>query len=313
MREKSGMIATMCAVDVAKNFKIELATEGNCYRGDCPACGRPHLTFAPSDRYSGFYFGCPCYNQDGHHTGSGANLDYWLRSMGATGAEAMPAHLPTEHKPPKPTKPLDVGMLTRVVHGALPRLTPESGGGKYLLARGLAPATWAAWRMGFGFWCKYEFQSIVFPWYAPDHTLVGVSHRLIAPTDDQPKAPWHPGMAGEAIGLLCGWHTHQARRCLIIAEGVINGASLYQACGDFADILTPGSENARRARWDLERLRQWDRVVVWADKPATATAWGKAIGTKLRICSTSLNGVKVDANDLLLRGGLRRFVESGLR
>jgi len=310
------MIATMCALDVAQNYKIDLVSEGDCYRADCPVCGRPHLTFAPSDRYSGYYFASPCYAQDGHHTGSGANLDYWLRSLGATGAEAWPSHLPTEHKPSLPrsatAKPLDAGMLARIVHGALPRLTPESAGGKYLLGRGLKPATWAAWRMGFGFWCKYEFQSIVLPWYAPDHALVGVSHRLIAPTDDQPKAPWQLGMAGNAKGLLCGWHTHQARPILIIAEGVINATSLYQAIGDVADILTPGSENVTPKRWDMERLRQWARVVVWADQPATATAWGRAIGTKLRICSTSINGVKVDANDLLLRGELRRFVESGL-
>ena len=119
-------------------------------------------------------------------------------------------------------------------------------------------------------------------------------------------------MAGRTNGLLCGWHTHQARSILIIAEGVINAASLYQSCGDFADILTPGSENVSPNSWDVERLRQWDRVVVWADQPATATKWGKAIGTELRIRSTSLNGVKVDANDLLLRGQLRGFVESGL-
>jgi len=305
-------VASTCALDVARNYKIDVKREGNCYRADCPVCGRPHVTLAPSDRYAGYYFASPCYAQDGHHTGSGANLDYWLRSLGATGAEAMPGYLPTEHKPPKAQAPLDAGHLARIVHGAMPRLTPGSAGGQYLQARGLTPATWAAWRMGFGFWCKYENQSIVQPWYAPDHTLAGVSHRLIAPTDDQPKAPWQAGMAGSAIGLLCGWHTHQARPILIMAEGVLNAASLYQACGDFADILTPGSENVRRGCWDLDHLRQWDRIVVWADKPATATAWGKALGTRLRICSTSPNGVKVDANDLLLHGELREFIESGI-
>jgi len=79
-----------------------------------------------------------------------------------------------------------------------------------------------------------------------------------------------------------------------------------------ADILTPGSEHVNPAMWPIDRLLQWDRVVVWADSPATATRWGKALGTKLRITSTSKNGVKVDANDLLLRGILREFIESGL-
>jgi hypothetical protein len=311
MREKNELIATLCAVFVAKNQKIELIREGNCYRGACPVCGRPHLTFAPSDRSNGYYFACPCYNQDGYHTGSGANLDYWLRSMGATGAEAQPAHLPTEHKPLKIVQPLDAGKLAKIVHGARPRLTPESAGGKYLLARGLQPVTWAAWRLGFGFWNKYENQSIVIPWYAPDRKLAGVSHRLIAPTPSQPKAPWHSGMAGRTKGLLGGWHTHQARNILIIVEGMINAVSLYQACGDLADVLTPGSENVNPNDWDMARLRLWPRIIVWADKPTTARTWGSTLGTKLRIASLN-NGVKTDANDLLKRGGLREFIESGI-
>jgi hypothetical protein len=304
------MIAIECALDVANQYKIVLTREGNCYRADCPVCGRSHLTFAPSN-YGGFYFASPCYNQDGHHTGSGANLDYWLRSMGATGGEAAPGHLPTEHKEAAPAKPLDASMLARIVHGALPRLTKESAGGQYLYSRRITKATARAWRLGFGFWCKYENQSIVIPWYGPDHKLVGVSHRLIAPTADQPKAPWQPGMAGQTAGLLCGWHTHQGRDILIIVEGVLNAVSLYQAVGDFADILTPGSENVNPATWDLERLRQWQRVIVWTDKRTTAAAWGKALETELQITSMP-NGVKTDANDLLRRGSLRTFIESGL-
>jgi len=296
-----------CALTVAQNAKFDLAREGNCYRSDCPACGRLHMTFAPSSS-GGFYFSSPCYNQDGHHTGSGANLDFWLRSLGANGGNSQPAYLPTEHKP---AKPLDIGMLTRIVHGAMPRLTKASAGGQYLYSRHITRATALAWKLGFGFWCKYEHQSIVIPWYAPDHGLVGVSHRLINPTTGQPKAPWQPGMAGRTAGLLCGWHTHQNRETLIIVEGVINAPSLYQAVGDFADILTPGSENCNPATWDMERLRQWKRVVVWADKRETSAAWGKALGTKLQITSMP-NGVKVDANDMLRQGRLREFMESGL-
>ena len=300
----------MCALTVAQNYKIALAREGNCYRGECPVCGRAHLTFAPSNRYAGYYFSSPCYNQAGRNTGSGANLDYWLRSLGATGGEAMPGYLPTEAKP---TKPLDVGMMAKVVHGALMRFTPASAQGQYWRKRGLTQATGAAWKVGAGFWCNDKNQSLVFPWFSPDHTLVGISHRLIAPTEEQPKAPWHPGMAGRTNGLLCGWHTHQERSTLIIVEGVPNAPSLYQECGDFADILTPGSENVNPDSWDLGRLRQWEQVAVWADKLATATAWGRALGTTLWICSESnSNGAKVDANDWLLRGELREFVQSSL-
>jgi hypothetical protein len=305
------MIATLSALDIAQNYKIDLTREGQCYRAACPVCGRLHLTFAPSDRFSGYYFASPCYSQDGYHTGSGTNLDYWLRSLGATGYEAVPGYLPTEAKPTKPTKPLDAGKLARLVHGAMARLTKQSAGGQYLYSRHITRATARAWKLGFGFWGKYQYQSIVIPWYAPEHKLVGVSHRLIAPTADQPKAPWQPGMAGHTVGLLCGWHTHQERDTVIVVEGLLNAVSLYQTCADIADILTPGSENTNPATWDLA-VGQWQRVVVWADKQETAAAWGRALGTKFRITSTP-NGVKVDANDLLRRGNLRAFIESGLR
>ncbi|MFN8487126.1 MAG: hypothetical protein U0350_05995 [Caldilineaceae bacterium] len=303
------MASIQCAVDVARQYGIELKREGNCYRGDCPVCGRPHLTFAPS-RYVGFYFACNCYGQDGHHTGSGANLDFWLRSLGARG-QAQPVYIPTENEQ-KPAKALAAGVLAKVVHGAAARLTAGSEGAKYLESRGLNLATAKAWRLGYGFWCKYENKSIVIPWYGPDHTLIGISHRLISPTNNQPKAPWQPGMAGRTAGLLCGWHTHQARPVLVIVEGILNAPSIYQALGDLVDVLTPGSENTNPATWPVDRLRQWDRIVIWADEPDKANVWGKTLRTKLRITSRPNGGKKVDANDVLKRGELRTFIEEGL-
>ena len=303
------MIIIESALEVAQNAKMPLIREGNCYRGDCPACGRQHLTLAPSNG-GGYYFASPCYEQNGHHTGSGANLDYWLRSLGATGGEAQPAYLPTAYQPAV-VKPLDAGKLARIVHGAAARLNKASAGGQYLFSRHITRATARAWRLGFGFWGKYENQSIVIPWYAPDHQLVGVSHRLIAPTAGQPKAAWQAGMAGKTAGLMCGWHTHQERDTLIIIEGILNAPSLYQAVGDIADIVTPGSENTNPYTWDIDRLRQWERIVVWADKRETAAAWGDALGTKLMITSMP-NGVTTDANDMLRCGKLREFITAGL-
>lgn len=308
------MINDPCALSVAQRYGLEPVREGRAsYRCQCPVCRVDNMIFVPSKIGGGwrFYSNCACYTQDGYSSGTGENLDFWLRELGAVG-QAQPDH--TQPATPEPTE-LDSAKLRRVHEYTKSRLA-GSPAEQYLLSRGLTVETQAAWRFGYGYFTidGTKYDSITIPWHDQDRHLVGLSHRLINPPDKHHKAPWHGGMAGHVVGLLCGWHTHESGRdTLIIVEGVLNAPSVYQECHQRANVLTPGTENTDPSAWPLEAIRKYDHVIVWADKQAVADRWAAAVGGNVTaIHSPVVNGVKMDANEMSQRGVLGDFLDRAM-
>lgn len=307
------MINDPCALAVAQRYGLEPVSEGRAsWRCQCPVCRADNMTFVPSKIGGGwrFYSNCGCYAQDGYSSGTGENLDFWLRELGAVG-QAQPDH--TQIATPEPTE-LDSVKLRRIHEYTKSRL-PGSPTEKYLLSRGLTVETQAAWRLGYGYFTidNTKHDSITIPWHDQDRHLVGLSHRLINPLDKRHKAPWHGGMAGHVSGLLCGWHTHESGRdTLIIVEGILNAPSAFQVCQN-ANILTPGTENTDPSAWPLQAIREYDQVIIWADKQEVADKWAAAVGGNVTaIHSPVHSGVKLDANEMLQRGLLKDFLDRAM-
>lgn len=305
------MINDPCALSVARRYGLDPVREGRAsYRCQCPVCRADNMTFVPAKIGGGwrFYSNCGCYQQDGYSSGTGENLDFWLRELGAVG-QAQPDH--TQPATPEPTE-LDSVKLRRIHEFTKSRIT-GSPAEQYLLSRSLTVETQAAWRLGFGYFTinNTKYDSITIPWHDTDRHLAGLSHRLINPPDKRYKAPWHPGMAGHVAGLLCGHHTHKSENStLIIVEGILNAPSLWQVCHQRANVLTPGTENADPTAWPLDEIRKYDHVIVWTDKQAVADKWAAAVGGNVTaIHAPVINGTKLDANEMLQRGVLKEFLD----
>ena len=279
------MINDPCALSVAQRHGLEPQSEGRAaYRCQCPVCHNNNMVFVPAKTGVGwrFYSNCGCYKQDGYSSGTGENLDFWLRELGAVG-QAQPDH--TQPATPEPTE-LDSVKL-RGIHEYTKSRLVGSPAEQYALSRGLTVETQAAWRLGYGYFTinNTKYDSITIPWHDQDRHLVGLSHRLINPPDKHHKAPWHPGMAGHVAGLLCGHHTHESGNdTLIIVEGILNAPSVWQAS-----------------------------QIVWTDKQAVADKWAAAVGGNVTtICSPVRDGVKLDANEMLQRGVLKAFLDRAM-
>ena len=261
------MINDPCALSVAQRYGLEPTREGSrAYRCQCPVCRAENMVFIPAKTGAGwrFYSNCGCYAQDGYNSGTGENLDFWLRKLGAVG-QAQPDH--TQPATPEPTE-LDSVKLRRIHEYTKSRLV-GSPAEQYALSRSLTKETQHIWRFGFGYFTidGIKHDSITIPWHDADCHLVGLSHRLVNSPDKRYKAPWHPGMAGHVVGLLCGWHTHESGyRCLIIVEGILNAPSVFQVFNQRANVLTTGTENTDPNAWPLDEIRKYDYVIVWTDK-----------------------------------------------
>jgi hypothetical protein len=307
------MINDPCALSVAQRYGLEPVSEGRAaYRCQCPVCRADNMTFVPGKIGNGwrFYSNCGCYAQDGYNSGTGENLDFWLRELGAVG-QAQPDH--TQVATPEPTE-LDSVKLRRIHEYTKSRLA-GSPAQQYALSRGLTVETQTAWRFGYGYFTVdgVKYDSITIPWHDQDRHLVGLSHRLINPPDKRHRAPWQGGMAGHVSGLLCGWHTHKPdSNVLIIIEGILNAPSAFQVCQS-ANVLTPGTDKTDPSAWPLDAIRKHDHVIVWADKEAFADKWAAVVGGNVSvICSPVRNGIKLDANEMLQRGILGNFLDRAM-
>ena len=175
----------------------------------------------------------------------------------------------------------------------------------YLAGRGLRPATWLAWRLGYHHaWQpvrREALPAITLPWFGADGTLQAVQYRFFGPGIAR-----HDRFGQKAGGqrTLFGLHRLSGRATLIITEGELNAISCWQVASAWADVLSIGSqENARQARVS-EALQHaalpYRRVIAWLDERELAFAVIDRVAPFNGTAIWSENGL--DANDLLQRG-----------
>lgn len=177
-------------------------------------------------------------------------------------------------------------------------------GAAYLLDRGLLLATCIAFGFGFGAWRNQP--AILIPWYRAGK-LQALRYRILNPADGTPKNLSEPGskFAGVLFGgqamLWCAEHL----RTLVICEGEINAASIWQAAHESAvDVLSLGSESATLPKSALEYAAKFRTCIIWMDKLDIARKWAEQIPGATAVASPG----GMDANDLLRAGKLAYFL-----
>jgi hypothetical protein len=180
-------------------------------------------------------------------------------------------------------------------------------GREYLAKRGIMPATWEAYGLGYAdAWHprrQKRLPALILPWQKGDQ-IKALQYRFIG--DDIT----HGERFGQKAGgerTLFGVDLLASRPALILVEGELNAVSIWQVASDLVDVVSFGPEdNIDRATPYMKALASgFLRVIVWADKPERALHAQTAIGRESTPVQ-SPNGR--DANDLLRDGLLRAVV-----
>ena len=199
-------------------------------------------------------------------------------------------------------------------------------GADYLDKRALEPGTWQAFGWG---WTTYKGRAaIVMPWYRGGK-LMAIRFRYIESTPDGQRLIAQPG--SKFGGVLYGGQAMapgaEQTRTLVLCEGEINAASIWQVAHDTRlDVLSVGSESTRLTDPMLAHAAKYKSVVVWMDRREIAAkmreqlpAGTVAVSSPLRkddqgnvLTGPDGKPQKWDANDLLRIGKLGAFL-AGVR
>ena len=189
---------------------------------------------------------------------------------------------------------------------------PEGAAGRdYLTARGLTPATWRAWGLGYtsAAWdpkLTARRAAIVIPWQRDK--ITALKYRFLTVPDGGLRYSSKGGGQCLAFGLgLAGEHFST----LWLLEGELNALALWQALHDGRrvnfDVVSFGAESGALTPTVTAWAKRYQQVIVWADDPGKAAAATAAIPGAFGLRSPLHDGHKLDANDLLRLGKLADF------
>lgn len=337
------VLRTMTAVQLHKNG-AELA-------GPCPKCGGADRFYVTQDGK-----GCACrqcHPQRMDVTGAVA----WLHNVPMhealdmlagrrTFARVRPAptvaSVTTATGTDKPNAENSQAWRTeaaRRVQRACERLHADTDGARaarrYLLARGLQPATWSAFGLGYER-ARVPGTRVYAPavsWpvvHEETGEVYGVRYRFL---ETQPGADGkehrYTSLLGTRIGgrlfgvpalpagVLLPWDNSdrlhsEAISCLVITEGEFNAMSCAQACaGTNVDVLSFGSESqSTLPAWAVTIAQRYGACVVWVDSADKARQVAQQLPRAQALRSVQEDGVKQDANALLVAGSLGGLIQA---
>lgn len=298
------------------------------YEGPCPRCGG-------SDRFtvdSHGWFCRTCKPYDQAHGWFGA-IDFvmWITGLdfkGAvgwlTGAQMSNAAAtrPAAPSAPERTEPdehwrADAERLVLAAQATLwagPDAPGCNAGADYLTSRGLEPFTWRAFGWGFG--THGDRIAIVMPWYRAGK-IQAIRYRFLQPAADGQRLVSRAG--SKFGGILYGGQAleggAESVRTLVLCEGEINAASIWQAAHESrVDVLSLGSESAKLTEPMIAHAAKYKHVVVWMDKRDVALRLREQLPPRtVAVASPLRPGAdgkeqKWDANDMLRAGKLGAFL-----
>lgn len=261
---------------------------GNEWQGGCPKCGGDDRLHCTAD----WWFCRQC------HEKRGDAIDFLQFATGCTfqqATEQLTSQQWPERKPhrnqPKAQRVddreeqwfEDAARLLRQHQIAL----PGSEGAAYLRGRGLSPATWAAFGLGFAPAAKYRdqeggFPAIAMPWYRGGK-LTAIRYRFLNPPAKQ-KLTSLPGskfgsvlFGGQTlpewvpVPLPDGYRGCEQHCTLVLCEGEINAMSIWQVAHDTnLHVMSVGSESSRLSAGAVAVAQRYGRVIIWMDKEELA-------------------------------------------
>lgn len=309
-------------VDLAAQ-RVELRkTAGREWEGPCPKCGGTDRLHVKADGW--FCRQCKPIDAGGHgwHDAitwiqfvSSATFDDAVTAL--TGVRRDPSEkatrnistvtttraIPTMSAPTPQTDEWRAKAQPIVEAAQAALMAGDNAGATYLIGRGLASETWAVF--GFGFGSFRGHPAIVIPW-TRGGKLQAIRYRFLQPVDgkkimSEPGSRFADSMYGGQALIWCMEH----KRTLVICEGEINAASIWQAAHEsYLDVLSLGSESAMLPKSALEYAAKFRACIVWMDKADIARKWADMIPGAIAVASP--NGM--DANDMLKAGKLGAFL-----
>ena len=285
------------------------------WAGPCPSCGgEDRLRVTPT---GWFCRQCKPYEESKGWFGAidwvmwRHNLDFKTAVGFLTGAQmtaAVQQRAPVAAQPER-TEPTDEWRVEAegiVNAGRVNLFNTNLGGAAYLERRGLEPGTWQAFHWG---WAEYKGRAaIVMPWYRGGK-IMAIRYRYLEPTSDGQRLIAQPG--SKFGGVLYGGQAMEPgaeqTRTLVLCEGEINAASIWQVAHDTRlDVLSVGSESTRLTDAMLAHAAKYRHVIVWMDRREIAAAMREklppgtvAVSSPMRP-GTDGKETKLDANDLLV-------------
>lgn len=204
-------------------------------------------------------------------------------------------------------------------------------GAEYLAKRGLTPATWRRFGLGYNpetnlprsFDHDARHRSadpqpaIWIPWYAGGH-LTGIRYRFLtehtyinvlgdsqtAKMGSRYQSDFGGLFGGQALARAC-----ESKRTLIVCEGEFNALSICQSAGETAvDVLSLGTESKSLTPKMVDYMTQFRHVLLWVDRPKIVDDLMADLPSAYGVSSDTLTGTKQDANDLLCVGDLGGYL-----
>ena len=308
--------------------------------GPCPKCGGVDRFHVKADTF----FCRQCYPLDNGRPHDAIAYIQWLHGIDFKEACAMlsggsaPTTAGATVQRPQHREPQgviwDQSEAQGIVRNASKLLSNSKHGepGRaYLLGRGIEPATWEAFGLGYmpavslpGTWnaetktYTYPKQpAIVIPWYV-DGELRAIRYRFIekhtytgAEGKERKDVKSKSEFGGPTGGLLFGAQTHEAgARALVLCEGELNACAIWQATrGQGIDVLSIGSQDSKLTPAHVERIGQYSHVLAWLDERERA----KSIMAALPGAAGMQSPRGKDANDWLQAGKLEGLIVGMLR
>ncbi|MBK8772783.1 MAG: hypothetical protein IPM06_20465 [Rhizobiales bacterium] len=312
-------------IDLAARYVELRRASGSEMQGPCPKCGGTDRLHVKKDGW--FCRNCHPIDAGGHGWHDAiefvtftTGMDFSDAVVYLTGGARYSDEMKRDSKPvPPPAPPAPSPQTdewrercTPIVDAAqVTLLADDNPGSRYLAERGLMTPTWQAF--GFGFGSHREQPAIVIPWYRAGK-LQAIRYRFIAPTDG-PKIISEPGskFAGAMYGGQALLGCAEDLRTLVICEGEINAASIWQAHHLAAlDVLSLGSESATLPTSIPAFAAKFRTVIVWMDKPDIARKLAEQLPGATAVSSPVLpNAPKgMDANDMLRIGKLSAYLSA---
>lgn len=321
------IIAQARQIDVADLVSRYVALEkvtAHEWQGPCPKCGGNDRLHAKKDGW----FCRQCKPIDAKHGWHDA-VDFMRFVSGCTFQEATErlTNQPwPERKKPSPHQQRGHKMDERTADWfdnaaklmAQHQLAlPDSEGAEYLQKRGLTPATWEVFGLGYAPTIKNPetntlMPAIAMPWYRGGK-LTAIRYRFLKPAGKrkitslpdsrfggvlfggQGLPEWiHPQLEPDTKGLeqFC---------TLVLCEGEINAMSIWQVAFETrVHVMSVGSETGQLSAGAVAFAARYGRVIIWMDKEELAKKLVAQLPNSFGFSSP--NGK--DANDLLQAGTL---------
>jgi len=295
----------------------------NNYSGPCPMSGC-------TSNYDGFWVNTStntggCHSCDWVYNGSGSGPIGFLRAL--LGLEAREARdqlvgdidsrlaktipkVPVKHEKEECLRPVS-GKIIKNLRDEVVQACRDIGANtvvqRYLSKRFIECETWRANRVGAYFFkdeYPYNKHSVSFPHYR-GRVVCGMNRRII----DGPAKMKSKFIKGSSWGFFHLKKRDNASHLMLI-EGEINALSVWQVTKELPlDIASVGSQGSFKlfAAQITQMAQGYETLVIWADEKQIAEEARRLVDHANILILHSYH--KLDANDLLEKGALRRLLD----